>query len=271
MYLHRVALPNSFFITGCTTRKMSSPLLLPLLLLSLCIAIIAAAVEPSCEVALFRVVGANVLYALPCRCSPTDVFVARATLRIPDDVNDTVAQARATVTCLKESQRNLQMVCTNNLGHYEAAAREVLERCVVKTPAPDAPDQEAVYTYDKSQCKAVFRRADVLNLDRKESVLVCACEQPNGVVVHPGVSQFFQDGGELGQTQERDFIAACIDNDLQHLKDGCVRQPERFELLGLQLLNVCCKRARKMFPTDKLRCQETVPADVFGTQLDVGK
>lgn len=220
-----------------------------------------------CIADIFRVVGANDLYSLPCRCDgAADDYVARATVFLGDSPN-TAAQANVTVECLENARKDLARNCDRHPDAYEVRTRAAIQRCLDVRPAEDAPGFNATFSFDRSMCRTIFRRVDAG--PRMESVVVCACEQRPSYVVHPGVAQFFDIDAPQDATEERDFIRECIASLFANLEDTCRSEPARFELRSLQLLNTCCKRARVLFDEGKLVCQDTVPDDVSQSQLDV--
>lgn len=235
--------------------------------ITLVVALFATVAHSKCFADIFRVVGSNDLYSVPCRCEGPDDYVGRSTVFLGDSPN-TLAQARTTVECLRKSRHALNRACDRNVRQFEVEARHAIERCLRERPPKDAEGINSPFDYKKDECRAIFRRVDVEGL-RQESVWVCACEQEPGYVVHPGVGQFFGMPSILGEGEEREFQKKCTMSELAKLTSTCQTDPARFELQSLQALNVCCKRLRVKFPKSKLDCQMTVPDDVTVSQLDV--
>lgn len=156
-------------------------------------------------------------------------------------------------------------VCRNKGGTaYQRVASHVLTRCMKLTPKNPPAKDNRKFTFDGSKCVAEFRELDVA---RVEALLVCACTQRPGYIVHPGVIQFITTNSPNGASKEQKLLQKCTRDFIPALTNACSNMPKRFDLRSAQMFNVCCKRARVQFKNAKLNCQTIVPDDVSALDL----
>lgn len=209
-------------------------------------------------------------YVITCTCSNSDEFLGRAVSPLPDNVRNTAAQARVTLRCLRSKKAFLEHRCEHGALEYERAARHVLQRCISKPVPKKNRLPERPFTFRRDMCEAELRLVDgrsPTGSDQFEAFVVCACRQAKDYIVHPGAVRLITQGSPLGARREARFLASCTRASLSNLGSTCRSSARRFDLRAAQTFNVCCKRARVMFPNSKLDCQTVVPDDVDSIQL----
>lgn len=217
-----------------------------------------------CRIATHRVTGKNKLFSLICRCGRRSEMLGRKIRFFDPHVADTNAQEQVTVRCIEKEKHALARTCERNPALFESRAAHVLRRCMGKRPKNPTREGNKPFSYRRDQCVTEFRELDV---SRKEALLVCACTQRPGYLVHPGVTQFLTVGSPNGADEEQKFMQKCTKGAMSHLNNACKKEPERFDLRSAQSFNVCCKRARVQFDVAKLKCQATVPDDISEIDL----
>lgn len=220
--------------------------------------------ERTCKIATFRVTGKNSLFALACRCGGQPEFLGRSIRFLDTHTPDTIAQERLTVHCIEKRKREMARACQRSGSAFEHRATNVLRECMEKRPTNPTNEGMMPFTYRRDQCVSEFRELDV---DRVEALLVCACTQRPGYIVSLGVIQFITNGSPIGASAEQKALQKCTKAALPRLDYTCRNMPKRFDLRSAQMFNVCCKRIRRKFDLDKLKCQATVPDDV--SELDL--
>ena len=220
--------------------------------------------QPGCRIATHRVTGKNKLFALVCRCGRGSEALGRKIRFLDPLVADTNAQEQVTVECIEKEKHAMARACERNPALFESRAAHVLRRCMGTRPINATKEGNKPFSYRRDQCVTEFRELDV---SRKEALLVCACTQRSGYLVHPGVTQFFTVGSPIGEDEEQKFMQECTKGAMSHLNNACKKEPRRFDLRSAQTFNVCCKRARVKFDVDKLKCQATVPDDISEIDL----
>lgn len=218
-----------------------------------------------CHIATHRVTGKNSLFSLICRCDGNPEMLGRSIRFLDPHKADTVAQEKLTVSCIEHRKPHMARVCAKQGGTaYQHAASRVLRHCMGITPRNPPAADNVPFVFDRSMCEAEFRELDVA---RVEALLVCACKQRDGYLVHPGVIQFITDLSPNGAAAEQKLLQSCTSEFVPALSQACAAMPERFDLRSAQKFNVCCKRLRTQFPKDKLKCQAIVPDDVSSLDL----
>lgn len=220
--------------------------------------------ERTCRIATHRVVGKNNLFSLICRCGDGLEMLGRSIRFLDPHTADTNAQEELTVACIEHRKPEMAGACLKSGSEFERLAAHVLQECMGRRPQNPSAEGLMPFTFRRDMCEAEFRELDV---ERVEALLVCACTQRPGYIVHPGVIQFITSGSPNGASEEQKLLLNCTREALPRLTDTCSNMPERFDLRSAQAFNVCCKRVRVLFPEEKLECQATVPDDV--TALDL--
>ncbi|PXF40864.1 hypothetical protein BWQ96_09409 [Gracilariopsis chorda] len=220
--------------------------------------------ERTCRIATHRVTGKNNLFSLICRCGDGLEMLGRSIRFLDPHTPDTIAQEELTVQCIEHRKPEMAGACLKSGSEFERLAAHVLRECMDRRPENPSAEERMPFTFRRDMCESEFRELDV---DRVEALLVCACTQRPGYIVHPGVIQFITTGSPNGASEEQKLLLNCTREALPRLTDTCSNMPERFDLRSAQAFNVCCKRVRVLFALDKLKCQATVPDDV--TELDL--
>lgn len=231
-----------------------------LLLAVLVLASPAVAHRRHCNIATHRVTGKNSLFSLICRCDGNPEMLGRAIRFLDPKKPDTIAQDKLTVRCIEHRKNHMARVCAHRGGNaYQHVAARVLSHCMRIKPRNPKPSENKPFTFDRSKCVAEFRELDVA---RVEALLVCACTQRPGYLVHPGVIQFVTDLSPNGAAAEQKLLKRCTNEFIPSLSQSCSAMPKRFDLRSAQKFNTCCKRLRTRFPNAKHKCQAIVPDDV---------
>lgn len=251
-------------ITGieCAMNRFNFSLSLFAVTLLLCVTSVHA--QRRCKIATHRVTGKNKLFSLICRCGRRAEMLGRKIRFFDPHTPDTNAQERLTVKCIERRKHAMARACEHDAALFERNAGHVLRDCMGKRPKNPTGEGKKPFSYRRDQCVTEFRELDV---SRKEALLVCACTQRPGYIVHPGVTQFLTVGSPNGEDEEQKFMQKCTKEALPHLNDACKKEPERFDLRSAQSFNVCCKRARVQFDIAKLKCQATVPDNIDDINL----
>ena len=220
--------------------------------------------QRTCRIATLRVTGKNSLFALACRCGDGREALGRSVRFLDPKTPDTISQEELTVNCIEHRKPEMAHACQRSSRDFEHLAAHVLRECMDKRPVNPSPEGLQPFTFNRDQCETEFRELDV---DRVEALLVCACTQRPGYLVHPGVIQFITSGSPIGAGEEQKALEKCTKDMLPSLDKACRDIPERFDLRSARMFNVCCKRIRVQFALDKLKCQATVPDDVSSLDL----
>ncbi|CAN8075227.1 unnamed protein product [Agarophyton chilense] len=218
----------------------------------------------TCNIATHRVTGKNSLFSLVCRCDNRPEMIGRSVRFLDPDTPDTVAQEELTVDCIEHEKPRMARACVHSGSAFERAAAHVLSDCMGRRPSNPSAAGMQPFAFKIDRCVTEFRELDV---ERMEALLVCACTQRAGYLVHPGVIQFITNGSPLGSGEEQRLLETCTAQAMPQLNDACRNMPGRFDLRGAQAFNVCCKRARVLFDDEKLQCQAIVPDQVDSIDL----
>lgn len=218
-----------------------------------------------CTITTNRVTGRDTIFSLVCRCNNGPEIVGRTVRFLDPHVADTDAQEKLTVHCIEERKAHMARVCAKNAREYEKLAAHVLKRCMALRPKPSAKGFNKKFSFKRNECLAEFRQLE--RPGEEEALLVCGCTQSPGYIVHPGVTIFRVQDSALGAQAEQDLIKACVEDAIPQFTETCGSLPERFDLRSAQMLNTCCKRARKLLDTEKLKCQAIVPDDISALGL----
>lgn len=246
------------------TRATSIPAVSACLLFIVALAIVTPSESSRmCRVVTHRVTAVSRLFSLVCRCGKRQELVGRSVRLIDPKVPDTKQQDRLTVECIEHAKESLLHDCLRDPREYDRNAAATLKRCM--SLRPKKGNKTNPFTYHSRQCETEFRQLDVPNA--REALLVCACTQRPGYIVHPGVVIFRLEDSPLGASKEQDFVRECTRSFLPQLTEACAGAPERFDVRSAQALNVCCKRARVKFQNQKLECQTLVPDDLSTLML----
>lgn len=218
-----------------------------------------------CELTLTRVLGRTSNYVWVCDCLNSEgMFEAAARTQVdaPKSQLDTDARATAFLRCTSSEKQRLLHTCLRDRRAFERQAQHVLSRCLHAEPSSQDLQLKGPFMYNPSTCQSRFVRFIGANTG---GVWICRCPQEDreeGFQVVSGRAQFLTDVSPIGSVEEVSFLQNCTGRtNKNQLQQVCRQSPGDFELLGLQLLQVCCKRARTRFDA-KFRCAAIVPGDV---------
>lgn len=244
--------------------RFSSRMLAVYLLVVVCCLVSPSQARRDCAIATHRVTGKNSLFSLVCRCDNRPEMIGRSIRFLDPDTPDTMAQEELTVNCIEHEKPRMASACVHSGSAFERTAAHVLVDCMGKRPKNASAKGLQPFAFKKDRCETEFRELDV---ERMEALLVCACTQRAGYLVHPGVIQFITNESPVGSSEEQSLLESCTKEALPSLDDACKNMPQRFDLRGAQAFNVCCKRVRVLFAEDKLKCQAIVPDVVESIDL----
>eukprot|EP00177_Eucheuma_denticulatum_P005657 GFKZ01010298.1.p1 GENE.GFKZ01010298.1~~GFKZ01010298.1.p1 ORF type:complete len:269 (+),score=13.23 GFKZ01010298.1:130-936(+) len=236
---------------------------LPLLLLVLNY-LTQAAQAQTCSLSLNRILGRLNNYVWVCDCLTPDGVPeasARTQIRAPSGVADSAARASAFLRCTNRARDRLLHTCLRNRRLFERQAKRTMERCSNAMLSRGDRDLRGAFQVDRSRCEAFLRRfvaGEVVG-----GIWICSCLQSDGEFrVVPGRAQFLTNQSPTGARRELTFLGRCTgEENREELERVCRETPGDFEILALQLLQVCCKRSRVMFE-EKFECAALVPDDV---------
>lgn len=181
-----------------------------------------------------------------------------------DPAIHTGGRAAATIRCAESYRHHLTRVCEQGEKQFMTRAQHLLQQCLT-TPITAAERKlEKTFTFNKDRCAATFRTAFFGGF---ESVWLCGCQETEGFFVAAGRARLVTTGAPRAVKKELNFLEICTANAKPQLSQVCQNTPEDFELLALQLMQVCCKRARVNFDKKKFECEAAVPSDVSGLKF----
>lgn len=213
-----------------------------------------------CFLSLNRTLRRTNNYVWTCRCPDNrggTEAVGRVQVKAPLGRKDTRAQASATLRCAEQENRRLTQTCSQNARQWEHDALATLQKCLKAKPSSSDLKMRGKFTFSRANCKSQF-----LSYIGNEigGVWLCVCPQTTYRVVI-GRAQFLTNASPTDAMDEVRFLKSCTRQTTTQLKDVCRSVPGDFELLSLQILQVCCKRARVLSDA-KFQCATAVPDDV---------
>lgn len=217
--------------------------------------------DSRCKTEFTRVLGRTNTYVWTCDCPSTGGTVAydivgRVQGDAPEGPQNSAAQASATTRCAQHAKPEITDACNLNATIFEHIATEKLRTCLQVRPSKDDLKEKGRFRFSRKLCRSQF----VPFLSRKVGgVWLCLCDQPTFQVVS-GRAQFLTNAAPTSPREEVRIISSCTIGVKDQLEDVCRNAPGDFELLALQLLQVCCKRAR-VFSNAKFQCAAAVPDD----------
>lgn len=215
-----------------------------------------------CRSTLFRLIGTTNAYLWVCRCVRGDRRVAfgRATYVLPKWAEKSNAKHKAFVNCQNQRRSQLEHTCFNNRDHYESRAEEAMKACA---PAKYQGSEEerkiqSPFVLKKGKCFAEF--VGLFSATQTNGLWACVCKQKyvEIVVARAQFSSKSAPGSEADEVRE---LEDCTKGLKPELSRVCLNVPGDFQLLALQNLQTCCKRAR-VLSNAKFECAAFVPSDV---------
>lgn len=220
-----------------------------------------------CNLSLNRLVGRTNSYVYACNCpQPSGRLgpVARAEALIPPSQPDTAARAAATIRCILQEEARLLQICEQDTRRYDVVATQTLNTCLSADITPQEAQLEGPFTFSKQRCEAglsTFLGAQIAG------VYLCIC-RGDGFDVVVGRADFVIESSPLSDELEVELIRECEQQFQSQVQDVCVNSPADFEILALQLLQVCCKRIRVGLDA-KFECDSIVPDDLSAFKVAI--
>lgn len=216
-----------------------------------------------CYLNFHRLIGLRDRYVWACQCinnsALSDATNGRVEINARPQSKEMRAQTRATARCIRHSYASTLAVCERNVTEYQTVAKRTLRRCKNAKPTMAELRRNGPFIYKKNMCVANSYRAE---FPLRGVVWVCQCQQEPFIFVSPGRAAFLTDAAPGNALAEATVIDRCTLSVTKQLSDVCSRTPGDFQLLALQLLEACCKRARVRFASAKLKCAAVVPKNV---------
>ena len=219
-----------------------------------------------CFVEVSRYIGARPFYALICK---SGFDTGRATLRrfLPSRPNfDTVGRAQAAERCFRRTRAHLDRACNHATTERDFMHRtmHIMRRCVDR-PHMTPAERRRSGPYRQPPPETCTSRT----VEWKKSPTVLAIAFLRECVV----DDFFETGNTIAEyfiksdspdiNQHFAFVRKCGKTFAKDLENIAVSSPADYQLLGLHLLQACCKRHTPNSNL-KFRCEDIVPADVSG-------
>lgn len=208
-------------------------------------------------VAVNRVVGRTQQYVIVClRETPITQklkAIGRATLDAPSNA----AKDRAVLNCLLDGKKSLLSPCRHGKERFEMEANKLLHICSRARLLPPGSKAPNPRKFKKNRCSADFVAYTGSEIG---GLWICQCFQPNYIVV-VGRAFFSTKFAPGTASNEIETVQKCSISTAAQLKTVCFNTPGDFELLALQILQVCCKRAR-VAGNAKFPCAAAAPSKV---------
>ncbi|PXF47692.1 hypothetical protein BWQ96_02554 [Gracilariopsis chorda] len=242
--------------------------LLSFAVMIICVRIVTCSSRSSeqCFIELARVIiglGSRNRYSLLCKCAPQ---VAKVFFSVPVAPGETAGKSEATVNCIAREERRLTSMCNRlNETEFQRHAFPVLDRCV-NHPILTSEEAEATqpFTFNTEKCSS---KVAWTQGTRVTSVAwVCECSQFDFYEVTPGWAKYDLRGDAIDAAQEFTAIRRCAEEATEQMQEVCKNNPSDYYILGLHILQTCCKRAR-VNSEPKFECAAAVPDDL--SQLKV--
>eukprot|EP00178_Gracilaria_changii_P002013 TRINITY_DN1296_c0_g1_i1.p1 TRINITY_DN1296_c0_g1~~TRINITY_DN1296_c0_g1_i1.p1 ORF type:complete len:247 (-),score=38.01 TRINITY_DN1296_c0_g1_i1:952-1692(-) len=228
-----------------------------------------AAGSGKCFIELTRIFGtaSRNRYALLCKCSPT---VAKSLVfsAVRAEQEDTVGRGAATVRCIAHQRRRLTTQC-NYLNSTEFArhAHPVLNRCFNRTAlTPQEASATEPFTFVSDNCVSKF--ASSQGSLETAAAWVCECAQNDFYEVTPGWPRYVLSGSAAAKARGLDEIRSCAMPYSQQMQQVCTNSAGDYDVLGLHILQTCCKRARTQLES-KFECAAIVPDDLTDAKFEL--
>lgn len=98
---------------------------------------------------------------------------------------------------------------------------------------------------------------------------MCECKQTDILEVLPGWARYNITGELGGLGNELAMLRRCSETEAAvRMERVCRESPGNFLILGLQIIQTCCKRARVSVPT-KFTCATVVPNDLSSFKREI--
>lgn len=246
---------------------MSSPTISALVFLLVALATPWVVSSQDCNVQMFRIVGDTNSYVWICDdersggppVNGEENVIARAQGKAPSTEESSTGRMARTVSCFDRAVAEDDRLanCCHRPRRWERLGSAAVSECIASAGRDD--DAKKSFKYSKKDCTAVFA-----SYSASGAVWVCICKQPRPADKFPfdiavGRAQFSIDISPTSGKDEVAFVKRCTRKSFNDLRRVCRNTPGNFETLALQLMQACCKRARRKFPDAKLDCAAIVP------------
>lgn len=180
-----------------------------------------------------------------------------------DLTQNTTGHELAILRCQRKNRDHLLRSCRGGADQYQRRAAPILRHCINTPLNTTEKALTTPFAFKKDQCESRFVR---FLLPQIGGVLVCQCFQEIELffqyIVVSGRVAFLTNNAPSGAENEVSTLEECTNEAIAQLEDVCLRTPGDFQLLALQLLEVCCKRARVQFE-EKFECKSAVPDESY--------
>lgn len=219
--------------------------------------------SPKCFIELSRLLLPVSSYSLFCKCE-SDVGRVAVFTDGPSKPMDTVGRGEATLQCIERSKKSLVELCNRaSTAPFEREAKLILERCVQQVKLTEQQlKRNGPFSFDRSTCTSAFKWGPVPSENLINAAWICECKQTDILEVLPGWAQYNITGELGGLGRELQLLRTCSETEAEsRLERVCQESPGNFLILGLQIIQTCCKRARVNAST-KFGCAAVVPTDL---------
>lgn len=214
-----------------------------------------------CDLILTRAIGRESNYVWVCVCDgktgASKFADGRIQIDLTPETNRTAAQDLATVRCIQHNNAAMSALCNRNGQLFQKKGTQILQKCIHEKPTASELRAKGPFRYKRKNCFANFFK---VQFPFRGGSWVCRCEQTFFYRIVTGLAGFRPQLEDFSEV-ESSIIDTCSVSVGKDMRRVCRDSPSDFELLGLQLLQVCCKRARVGLDA-KFRCADIVPKDV---------
>ncbi|KAI0563123.1 hypothetical protein FGB62_46g010 [Gracilaria domingensis] len=106
------------------------------------------------------------------------------------------------------------------------------------------------------------------NAPESTAARVFTCRQSEVFNVTPGWSRFVIRGSIGKATSESDKIRSCAIKAAEQMQIVCEKNPGDYDILAMQILETCCKRAR-VGSESKFECAAVVLEDLSESKFEI--
>lgn len=172
---------------------------------------------------------------------------------LPRLSSGTVAESDAIAECTNREARSLSNVCRHSPSNFERHARDTLSNCAFSATGTAVGKREG---FLKNMCEA-----RIVRFKKDSLVLICSCRQRQSVKqiyqIVLGRSQFTIQLNRAAAPREVELLYQCTLRSLESLQKVCEGPSKDFSLLGLHVMEACCKDIRATI-NEKFQCEEVV-------------
>lgn len=233
-------------------------LLLPVIAIMQCIPATRFS-HQRCRIELGRVIFSKPYYALTCKCATFFEAKSIAFANGPPPKLDTAGRSEATQQCIESQLPKLVRLCDHlDSANFSKLATPILGRCVNNVMLTRQQAQQTMpFTFDRSTCLSKF--ASVKQEDSIEAAWVCECQQTGVLEVVRGWARFRLGGNTDIVERELAQVQTCaLSEAAAQMREICLGNANDYTIMGLQIINACCKRVRAS-SNRKFLCDSALP------------